>query len=272
MNYILLAVLWATAGDGESQEEFYQCFRGQPLSSKLELLGVPFIKRESNGLRLTLPEGRKYLGPIGISTLFAVHGDFDITATFEILHAQEPDVGFGVGAILRIAKQPPKDSATIGRLVRPAGKELLLWERSFVDFEGTPTIESGSVPYSGIVGKLRLKRTGSTLEYFYAPDADEQIFQLIHQCEFGTEDLRRVTLSGVTGRESVALDMRWLDLWIRSDGLPVVPGAIENVETYWWLAIALAGIAGAGLILYRWIRFGRPIGRINNGNSASEVV
>src|SRR5688572_12375673 len=73
-------------------------------------------KPEQEGLRVTLPaeRGQHFLSEVNVN--FHVAGDFEFTATYEILSAKPPVEGYGVGVNLTISTdtQPPK----FGKLAR----------------------------------------------------------------------------------------------------------------------------------------------------------
>jgi hypothetical protein len=53
-------------------------------------------KADEQGLRIAIPAKTNCRG-VGVYTRFGVHGDFEITASFEILKADKPREGGGVG-------------------------------------------------------------------------------------------------------------------------------------------------------------------------------
>ena len=87
-------------------------------------LSAVVLQSEPQGFRLTLPSKRPDLGPVGLSLATALRGDFEVTTTFEILKAEEPKTGHGVGVLLAITP-----AARIGRLVRADGRQVVLWDR-----------------------------------------------------------------------------------------------------------------------------------------------
>src|SRR4051794_30665701 len=113
-SLILLAIvgiaLMVASPDSSAQEikkyaqEFYHDFRGKPLPRDFRMFGDPeeeFIKEEAAGFRLSLPKTWIHkLGGVGCETRFGIKGDFEATGTFEILQADEPPKGFGVGPSL----------------------------------------------------------------------------------------------------------------------------------------------------------------------------
>jgi regulation of enolase protein 1 (concanavalin A-like superfamily)/predicted RNA-binding Zn-ribbon protein involved in translation (DUF1610 family) len=89
------------------------------------------------------------------------------------------------------------------------------------------------------VGKLRLKRTGTTLSYLWAPGATGEAFRTIHQCDFGPEPIQSVRLTAVTGRQPRKVDVRLIDLRVRSG--PASPPSSFPRPKRWLLALAALG-------------------------------
>ena len=274
LTILLLAGLIppAPAQDGPKwKDEFYHDFRGKRLADGLALFQVKneqFIKTEAAGLRVTIPEDFIHpFGGIGVRTTFAIHGDFEITATVEILEAEEPPKGgYGVGAILRLYKaEPSPDFVNLGRLVRAGDMQVILWEQSIGALDEKRKITAGPSPCTDKLLRLRMQREGTILRFSWAPGIAGNEFQEIRQLDFGGDDLRYAALVGVTGRQKCKLDARFLDLRIRSGGIlaAAAPAAAkapasrpDGERNYWWLLTlaAVVVLLGGGLALQRLLR------------------
>jgi hypothetical protein len=114
---------------------------------------------------------------------------------------------------------PSREGATLCRLVRAGGRQIILWDRA-VEVPGQPgtVTHEGAVPCTDKVVRLRLKRTGATLAYLWAPGAAGEDFQEIHQEEFGTDDIKNFWLTAKTGQQPCNVDVRLLNLEVRSAG------------------------------------------------------
>jgi RNA polymerase sigma factor (sigma-70 family) len=250
-------------------KEFYHDFRGRPLPAELAFFDdTEFIHQEAEGLRITIPKNRKKGDGASVGTTFLLRGDFEITSTFEILTAETPPPSYGVGVTLLVrAMEPSRKTAAVCRLARSNGRQVASWDRSFdeLDSEGKPRTEGGASVCVEKVGRLRLRRVKSVLFFSWAPGTNGGEFTQIHQSEFGTEDIGRVLVSGVTGRRPCDLDIRILDLRIR--GGEAAEAAAIDVELehgFWktWLALGLVTVLllGAGLAIYSgWHRSGLPV-------------
>ena len=85
--------------------------------------------------------------------------------------------------------------------------------------------EIKSVPTKAATGRLRIVRKNNVV-FFYAAEEDD--FELIHQANFGTDDLDNVRVVGIMNDAKASLDVRITDLSIRGDGIakgPTAPGA-----------------------------------------------
>lgn len=219
--------------------ETYQDFRGRPLPAVISFFGgvtEEDVRVEPEGLRVTLMRDRRNLRAGGLSLSVRLRGDAEITATVEILNADPPTEGFGSGVILAI-----NQVARVGIVVRPMGEKLVRWDRFKVD--GKRGMVSSSVPREAQVGKLRLKRTGTTLSFQWAPGATGVNFDEIHRCEFGTEEITLIRLIAETNQQPCGLDARFIDLRIKEPDTPASEVARPS-RSIWWIG----GIVGTGLL------------------------
>jgi hypothetical protein len=240
------AALWLvilaeiTRGAGEPLE-YYHDFRGRPLPPELTFFNAEegkFFNVEPEGLRITIPKGWSHpWGGVGFRTAFGFAGDFEVTLTMELLEAESPPSGYGVGVCLYVAKPETTGGATIARLVRAGDNQVVLWDLADTPEAAEPRHEEGTFPSTDKAGRLRLKRTGTTLHYLWAPGIEGNAFEEIHQCEFGNDDIVRVRLAALTGRQPCGVDVRLVDFRVRGG----LAAAGTNAITHWkvWL---LAGL------------------------------
>jgi len=220
-----VVVVLALSGSTALGENHYFDFRSRSLPDNLILFNAPegnkIIRPENEGLRISIPESYIHpYGGIGAMTTFGVKGDFEITATYEILQADKPTTGFGVGLSLRVHKQEPsKEVANIARLVRAKGQQIVLCNRSLELPGKKPQYPEFRTPCTDKIGRLRLKRVGTALTYSHANGAIGEKFDEIHTLEFGADQIRRVDLVGMTGRQPCNMDARFLDLRIQDESV-----------------------------------------------------
>jgi serine/threonine-protein kinase len=253
----------ATPPGGEAPHSCVISFRGRPLPPEIEPFGPleqRFLKVEAEGLRITLPRDRADLSPLGLSLAGTVGGDFEITAAFAVLQADEPALGapsYGIGFMISI-----NEAARIGRLERANGNHVVTWDR-WATVNGETRFLIGSVPGTARAGRLRLARTGTTLHFLWAPDGAGEDYEEISQCEFGDQDitLLRLELGADAGGRAGALDVRLVDLTIRSNTPVAVAGQTPGTEgqvtgrsSAWFIA---AGLLGLGIVLTAVVWRGR---------------
>src|SRR5687768_10713742 len=108
MSALLLAALFTVGQADEYVQDFHHDFRDARLPDELGRQGSGGVMRiENEGLRITLPKDRQRLGQVGVFTNFPIKGNFEITAAYEILHADQPTDGWGVGATLYLLVDEP---------------------------------------------------------------------------------------------------------------------------------------------------------------------
>jgi hypothetical protein len=232
----------------EKAEEYYHDFRGKPIPSELTLFNVQdekLLQVEPEGVHIRIPKDWTHpWGGVGFRTAFGFEGDFEVTTTFELLQAEAEPSTFGAGVYLYVAK--PGGGAGIGRLVLGDGRPIVLCEKANAKGQGQWLNVS---PCDDKVGRLRLKRTGSALSFWWAPGVSGDNFQEKHRTEFGTDSIERIRLVALNGRVHAAVGARFLELRVRGTGVPVTDAPRSR-----WPIVAAAGIilALSVLLLGTW--------------------
>jgi Protein kinase domain/Protein of unknown function (DUF1583) len=256
---ILLLVFWAA---GRMRDRFHHDFRGRLLPGALRPFGPEagrFVNVEPEGLRIALPDDRNPRGAVGVALAAPVSGDFEITATVEILQADEPPPGsFGAGVLMRadetarmgrLVVGKPRSGRGNGAAAGPGAPEepatqVVVWDQ-WVFEEPKPKLIGDKVPCEANVLQLRMKRTGSTLSYYWAPGASGGKFQLLHQGPFRTDDVKVVELMASTASQSGGLDARFLDLRVSY--------APSLAQILCWVAGAAVLVVVGGLVGRRFV-------------------
>jgi hypothetical protein len=145
-----------------------------------------------------------------------IHGDFEITGSFEILKADRPSDGYGVGVGLYAAIDADRNHAvSLARRVMPDGRT------EFVSDRMTPTNKElahdvKTLPSKKTAGKLRLQRVGSRIRFLVAEEGQSD-FVLVDEVEFSDEDIHLFKFEGNTGKGRSSLDYRLLDFTLRAE-------------------------------------------------------
>jgi hypothetical protein len=215
---------------------------------------------EKEGLRIKLTKDRKMTGQVGVITNFPVKGNFEITAAYEILHADQPTEGWGVGATLYATAEDEavRNAVGIYRLNRAKGVQTIHWDR-VVTRDGQRDFKNGRIACDAKQFRLRMTRSNRTVTCFWAPGLAGDDFREIGSTEFVSDDLRTVVLNTTTGNVPYDLDVRFVDLRIRSSVKSklepdLAPSVGERVQRRWrlWLVVLFFGMAlSAGLLTWR---------------------
>jgi hypothetical protein len=263
MNALLLALL-CTVGQTKDEyvQDFHHDFRGELLPETLGLqpFNYPALAVEKEGLRITLPKNRKQMGQVGVFTTFPVKGNFEITAAYEILHADQPTDGWGVGVTLyAYVDAPVKNAVGIYRLDRPKGVRTIHWDCALTGAGGQREYSNDRVDSDARVFRLRMTRNKKTVTLFWAPGLVGDEFRAIGKTEFVSDDLKTVALNTTTGSKPFDLEARFVDLRIRSGVKSLSEGELtlslgERVRRRWRLVVVLL-LAGFTMccVLLTWV-------------------
>jgi hypothetical protein len=260
----------APAAGQATPAEFYQDFRGRrPPRPPLRLAGPDadiLVIPEEGGLHITLPANRppdQRREAVGLQLNTGLTGDFEVTGTYELLSAEEPSQGYGVGVNLMLTTGPElRRMAKVGRFRHPTRGSCYLADFSV---KGSPKdLKARDMPTSARTGKLRMVREGPVVR-FLVDDDDTLGFHELLQADFGDEPVGIVRFVVNTGTSTAAVDARLVDLKVRYSSLaaeaeplagaaaePVAPPVAKSGGTGWLAVPALAGLVIA-LTLGVWL-------------------
>jgi RNA polymerase sigma factor (sigma-70 family) len=207
-------------------EQFYHDFRGarEPLPPlRVEGKAPEAVTRlEQAGLSLKLPAGWPHPG-VWVRPHVLIGGDFELTASYELLDAEVPRGGPGVGVVLVAVSPGSKKMAKIARLLRPRDGDCYLADITD-QAEHPRKISTRTVPTQARAGQLRLVRQGSTVRYLVA-ETPGQEFREVHRDEFGDHDVEDVAFTVSSHGSLTAVTARLLDVRIRSARFHLAPSA-----------------------------------------------
>jgi serine/threonine protein kinase len=231
------------------KEEYRYDFRNEKYDYtwlRIEGSGIlaTLMKPERRGLRLAIPpktQGRL----LGIYTRFGVHGDFEITASFEVLAAEKPQAGKRVGPELYLRAVPDSENhmMSMARVVTANSDSPTILANIGQKIDGSPRYHGTSIDSSAREVKFRIVRAGSAVYYFVAEGAAGP-FRQIYQTEFGTKDIDRVRIAALFDGSDHRLDLLWKDLTIRAEELPGWTGGGASTAVRFPIGIAAAGVSG----------------------------
>jgi serine/threonine protein kinase len=201
--------------------EFHYDFRhSQPLPPSLAWAGRDgdeMIEPEDKGLRITLSAKRQRTDPVGPVMVAPVTGDFEITTGFEIVRADTPRTGYGVGYELYVMTDAPtQDAIAFARVKLPDGRDEYACTRMTTPVNEKRKYQFDHVPTTSTSGRLRLTRRGTAVT-FWAAEGEAGEFKELCRREFGAMDLSLVRMGAYPGHAPEAADVRIVDVRIRSD-------------------------------------------------------
>lgn len=258
---LLFVAPLAVFAQDKGPTDFTCDFRNQrELPAGLELVNDrdrEFCRLEPEGLRITIPRTATHgLGGVGVRTTFAMPGDFDVIVTAQVLSAERPPTGSGSGITMYLPTVTGKDAVFIGRMHTKKGKQILLCSRQHIDETGQHWAQHPR-PCEESLLRIRLKRTGKTVSYQFAPGVEGGTFEEVHREEFGDDPIERIRLTAANQQTEAAMDIRVLQLQVRSDfpPLPAEPRAERaGLRLVKLLLVGIGAVLVAGLAAYVWKR------------------
>jgi serine/threonine protein kinase len=179
------------------------------------------VHAEPLGLRIKMPPGMGKPEGVGIKPRFKIRGDFDLSATFEILQADKPTEGYGVGAQMSLETESPTKEAATAEWTYTPGKDgtRFISTRIVGQADGNRQYRVQSLAANRRAGTLRLVRTGPTLRASYRDEGDSTERSL-PAVELGTEDVAWLKVVANTGISDHPVDIRLKTLTLSADELP----------------------------------------------------
>src|SRR4051812_5635044 len=80
------------------------------------------VVRDTHGVRIRLPSGVPNIGQTGLYSYFSVAGDFEFSATYELIDLPAPRGGYGVSCGIAVDTQGPGGSVAVARGQPPKQK------------------------------------------------------------------------------------------------------------------------------------------------------
>lgn len=195
------------------------------------LYGLQLLKPEPRGLRVVIPYHQGVRKPsIGLLPLLKINGDFEVTATCELLGTEPPKHGFAAGAGVFIMAEETLHGAVLRRGVRPNGDHVYLVNGMTRGDDGKVRSQIKFFPAENRTGQLRLRRQGTRLEFLVAEEKSDQ-FRKLHEVEFGKETIGLVRLEATTERSPTSVEVLWKDLTIRAQELTPVNTPLFGATT-----------------------------------------
>jgi hypothetical protein len=225
----------------------------EKLDKRLVRLVGPDVKHATRlterGLLVTLPvkaaDAAAKHGQVGVQSRLKVVGDFTITGAYELLSAEKPKQGYGVGVLLRVVRQSkPPVRAIVSRYHRRGPGQSYSADVASFDPQGKMRHDEKHFQTKAMSGRLRLERKGQTLRFLVA-DGDSPKFRELRRFWFEDSPIREISFVVDPGNSSSPVKARLVSLTIQSDDLPFrVPEEPESRSWLLWVAVGAVGVAG----------------------------
>jgi beta-lactamase regulating signal transducer with metallopeptidase domain len=179
------------------------------------------LKPEPRGLRITIPWHQGKEKPtLGIAPTLKIHGDFQITATYELVAADTPEVFLPVGGQIYVMAEKTLNGASILRGVMPEGKQVYCLYWALRDETGRKSRSEIALAETRR-GRLRFVRTGESLLFLVAEDDDEE-FKELKKVKFGREPIGLFRAESITNGTPCTAETLWSDIDISAEKLEAI--------------------------------------------------
>jgi len=253
---LLGLVVAPTLHAGEVKVELDSAVDGQLFDStrfaRYGFAGKATILREPQGIRFQLPSSSKGLDQTGLSSTFAVAGDFEFSATYEWIDVPAPTRGYGVscGIAVERAEREKDGSRKIVALARahlPGKSSRYVVTRS-MPADSKEKFQNDYFPTQAKKGRLILRREQAEL-ICLAEEGGLETREELCRVPFTDTTVRPVRLFVDNGGSPTAMDVRLTQVSIKAE--EVAHGIVhhEAQGMAWWtiLLIVLGVLALLGL-------------------------
>jgi hypothetical protein len=173
------------------------------------IYALQLLKPEPRGIRTTIPQSQGATKPsLGFLSLFKVIGDFEITASYELLAVETPKRNTMPGAEIYVKADDMPHGVLLRRCIDSTGKQLYLTHFHRLNENGKDTVTRRSFPADANWGCLQLKRTAETLEFLVAEE-DALSFRKLGAIAFGSAPVGLLSLGVATDGDLSAVEARW---------------------------------------------------------------
>jgi RNA polymerase sigma factor (sigma-70 family) len=251
-------------------KDFYQDFRGGKAPvAPLVLFGnqaAQVTRLEDRGVHIAVQANPQQSGRIGLDLAARFRGDFEITAGYEIVHADQPREGHGVGVtMLADLDSPTKEVLELMRAARVDEGQVQGCVRITAS-GGQDKYQIRWFPSGSKAGHLRITRKGTEVIYSVREGGAANFKEL---CRFacGTADLRQVRFAANMGFAPNSVDVFLKDLRIGPPGSgalaaadpaePVAEAAVSPTRGRFFLILFGLGALLTSLGVFTVFYYGR---------------
>jgi hypothetical protein len=212
------------------------------------------IFMETDGYRFYLPAQEK-IPQTGVYTYFALSGDCEVIASYELLKIETPKAGYGASVGMAFDIAAGKDRGDIQRVDRVGGESGYAIHSSFGGGKGQKKDEDRFVAAKSKRGQMGLRRVKDELIFLAAEDGGE--LREIDRMPFTEETIRAVRFFADPGGSPTVVDVRVRQIEMRAE--EITGGVTEkdaSLSPWWWLLllIPLSAAAAGGGFWFWWSR------------------
>jgi len=208
------------------------------------------VNRGVDNVQIWLPGKVPDVPQTGLSSLFALAGDCEVTCIYRLNNLEAPKTGYGAG--LGLAFETAKQTArgSIQRVHRLPDEKGYVFQTKLMGPDGKPKEEYRFVASSAKWGRIGMRRTQKELIFLTSDDLNAPLQEIEH-LPFTDQTIRNVTIFGDPGGSPTAVDVLFWDINVRAE--QITGGVAEKDKSkpgaWWpWLVVPAAG----GVLFWFW--------------------
>jgi hypothetical protein len=210
------------------------------------------VTRDPRGLRLSLPADPKGAKQAGLYSYFALAGDFEVVADYEVLNVPPPAAGYGTGFGIAVEARGADGDVCVRRGAwKFEGEGIQLVRGTPVD--GEMKYETQFVATKAKTGRLVLRREKADLVLLTADQKAEPAERF--RVPFTAGTVRTVRLYADCGGSATPVDGRVTSFRVKAEEMTGGIPERERDPVAWWVYAAAAAVAVVAAVgLHRALR------------------
>jgi hypothetical protein len=215
----LVPFLLLLTGQITALKEVHYDFGGGLLESDtIRVVGdQQYVVAQADGFTVDIPAGTTP-NNVGVTVNHTIVGDFEISATFDLLNLPVPTDGYGTGATLLI-EDGIQYGMSLQRVRTPTGEQRYFAHHYEIKPDGRYDHQSIPFPASADSAVLRIAREGLLIKYLVAETGSNE-FRELHRVQLTNHPIPFLQVFAQPGGGKNAVSVRWRALTIRAQDLP----------------------------------------------------
>lgn len=209
------------------------------------------VTREAKGVRLKLPAEAKGAKPTGLYSYFALAGDFEVAAAYEVIDVPEPTAGYGAGFGLAVETKGPDGDVTVRRGQWKGEGSGVQVVRGRPDAAGVMGYEATFFPTKAKKGRVVLRREKAELVVRTSDSPTGEPTELT-RVPFTDKTIRTLLVFADSGGSPTVVDGRLTGLTVTAGEITGGIPERDRDHTPWWvIAVAVALAVVIGVVIWR---------------------